>query len=187
MSMPAAPWLQVMALLAYLMEHKNNYGPHLIIVPNAVMVNWKSELNQWLPSVRCVYYVGQKDERARKFTQEVSSLQFNVLVTTYEYIMRDRAKLSKVNLGLLWHLCCCCLGNMVVFTRIIMLQDCCVVVAGQPVPWPCQMHKPCITNAIYRFLPYMMPKDHAASCGAGVCSLHCASGYSETFALDKTR
>ena len=87
-----------MALLAYLMEHKNNYGPHLIIVPNAVMVNWKSELNQWLPTVRCVYYVGRKDERARKFTQEVSSLQFNVLVTTYEYIMRDRAKLSKVKL-----------------------------------------------------------------------------------------
>jgi hypothetical protein len=41
-----------MALIAYLMEHKNNYGPHLIIVPNAVMVNWKSELTQWLPSVR---------------------------------------------------------------------------------------------------------------------------------------
>ena len=87
---------QVMALVAHLMEHKNNYGPHLIIVPNAVMVNWKSELTQWLPSVRCVYYVGHKDERARKFATEVASLQFNVLVTTYEYIMRDRAKLSKV-------------------------------------------------------------------------------------------
>ncbi|BDA42833.1 ATP-dependent helicase BRM [Coccomyxa sp. Obi] len=89
--------VQVMALVAYLMEHKNNYGPHLIIVPNAVMVNWKSELTQWLPSVRCVYYVGHKDERARKFATEVASLQFNVLVTTYEYIMRDRAKLSKVD------------------------------------------------------------------------------------------
>lgn len=85
-----------MALIAYLMEHKNNYGPHLIIVPNAVMVNWKSELTQWLPAVRCVYYVGAKEERARKFAQEVSSLQFNVLVTTYEYIMRDRTRLSKV-------------------------------------------------------------------------------------------
>ncbi len=42
-----------MALLAYLMEQKNNYGPHLIIVPNAVMVNWKAELTQWLPNVRC--------------------------------------------------------------------------------------------------------------------------------------
>ncbi len=43
----------MMALIAYLMEHKNNYGPHLIIVPNAVMVNWKSELSAWLPSARC--------------------------------------------------------------------------------------------------------------------------------------
>ena len=85
-----------MALIAYLMEHKNNYGPHLIIVPNAVMVNWKSELTAWLPSAKCVYYVGHKDERARKYSMEVASLQFNVLVTTYEYIMRDRTKLSKV-------------------------------------------------------------------------------------------
>lgn len=30
-----------MALIAYLMEFKQNYGPHLIIVPNAVLVNWK--------------------------------------------------------------------------------------------------------------------------------------------------
>jgi len=36
--------LQVMALLAYLYEFKQNYGPHLIIVPNAVIVNWKAEL-----------------------------------------------------------------------------------------------------------------------------------------------
>lgn len=43
-----------------------------------------------------MYYVGHKDERARKYAAEVQSLQFNVLVTTYEYIMRDRTRLSKV-------------------------------------------------------------------------------------------
>ena len=42
--------MQVMSLLAYLMQHKGACGPHLIIVPNAVMVNWKSELLRWLPS-----------------------------------------------------------------------------------------------------------------------------------------
>lgn len=89
--------VQVMALIAYLMEKKSNYGPHLIIVPNAVIVNWKSELTQWLPNARCVYYVGQKDERARKYVQEVQPLQFNILVTTYEFIMRDRTKLSKID------------------------------------------------------------------------------------------
>ncbi|KAG1660651.1 hypothetical protein FOA52_008011 [Chlamydomonas sp. UWO 241] len=89
--------VQVMALIAYLMEHKSNCGPHLIIVPNAVMVNWKSELIQWLPTVRCVYYVGGKEERARLYQTDVQPALFNVLVTTYEFIMRDRAKLCKLD------------------------------------------------------------------------------------------
>lgn len=89
--------VQVMALIAYLMEHKDNRGPHLIIVPNSVIVNWKSELTHWLPSARCVYYVGGREERNRLYVQEVQAMQFNILVTTYEFIMRDRAKLSKVD------------------------------------------------------------------------------------------
>ena len=40
-----------------------------------------------------------QDERNKRFASEVASVQFNVLVTTYEYIMRDRAKLSKVRPG----------------------------------------------------------------------------------------
>ncbi|XP_059634204.1 ATP-dependent helicase BRM [Cornus florida] len=89
--------VQVMALIAYLMEFKGNYGPHLIIVPNAVLVNWKSELHTWLPSVSCIFYVGGKEQRSKLFSQEVSALKFNVLVTTYEFIMYDRSKLSKVD------------------------------------------------------------------------------------------
>ncbi|KAE8697592.1 hypothetical protein F3Y22_tig00110621pilonHSYRG00539 [Hibiscus syriacus] len=89
--------VQVMALIAYLMEFKGNYGPHLIIVPNAVMVNWKSELHNWLPSLSCIYYVGGKDQRSRLFSQEVLAMKFNVLVTTYEFIMYDRSKLSKID------------------------------------------------------------------------------------------
>ncbi|KAH6779898.1 transcription regulatory protein SNF2 [Perilla frutescens var. hirtella] len=89
--------VQVMALVAYLMEFKGNYGPHLIIVPNAVLVNWKSELHNWLPTVSCIYYVGGKDQRAKLFSQEVLAMKFNVLVTTYEFIMFDRSKLSKVD------------------------------------------------------------------------------------------
>ncbi|KAL1360464.1 hypothetical protein HN51_005856 [Arachis hypogaea] len=89
--------VQVMALIAYLMEFKGNYGPHLIIVPNAVLVNWKSELHTWLPSVSCIFYVGTKDTRSKLFSQEVMAMKFNVLVTTYEFIMYDRSKLSKVD------------------------------------------------------------------------------------------
>ncbi|XP_058082006.1 ATP-dependent helicase BRM isoform X2 [Magnolia sinica] len=89
--------VQVMALMAYLMEFKGNYGPHLIIVPNAVLVNWKSELHSWLPSASCIFYVGGKDQRSKLFSQVVSAMKFNVLVTTYEFVMYDRAKLSRVD------------------------------------------------------------------------------------------
>ncbi|KAH9316496.1 hypothetical protein KI387_025123, partial [Taxus chinensis] len=88
--------VQVMALIAYLMEFKGNYGPHLIIVPNAVIINWKSELCRWLPAVSTIFYVGTKDHRSKLYTREVSAMKFNVLVTTYEFIMRDCAKLSKI-------------------------------------------------------------------------------------------
>ncbi|KAL3536805.1 hypothetical protein ACH5RR_000171 [Cinchona calisaya] len=89
--------VQVMSLIAYLMEFKGNYGPHLIVVPNAVLVNWKSEFHNWLPSVTCIFYVGGKDQRSKLFSQEVLAMKFNVLVTTYEFIMYDRSKLSKVD------------------------------------------------------------------------------------------
>ncbi|CAD6248433.1 unnamed protein product [Miscanthus lutarioriparius] len=89
--------VQVMALIAYLMEFKGNYGPHLIIVPNAVLVNWKSELLNWLPSASCIFYVGAKDQRQKLFSQEVMAMKFNVLVTTYEFVMFDRSKLSRVD------------------------------------------------------------------------------------------
>ncbi|GJW59673.1 ATP-dependent helicase BRM [Tanacetum coccineum] len=59
---------KVMALIAYLMEYKSNYRPHLIIVPNAVLVNWKSELHNWLPNVSCIYCVGNNDQQAKLFS-----------------------------------------------------------------------------------------------------------------------
>ncbi|XLU20068.1 hypothetical protein S245_056134, partial [Arachis hypogaea] len=64
--------VQVMALIAYFMEFKANYGPLLIIVPNAVLVNWKSKFYNWLPSVSCIFYVGSKDQRSKLFSQLMS-------------------------------------------------------------------------------------------------------------------
>ena len=63
--------IQVMSLVAYLMEKKANYGPHLIIAPKAVIVNWKAELLQWLPGIKCVFYYGDKHVRHPMFQREV--------------------------------------------------------------------------------------------------------------------
>ena len=36
-------------LLAYLKEFKNINGPHLIVCPNSVVLNWEKEFNKWFP------------------------------------------------------------------------------------------------------------------------------------------
>ena len=65
--------VQVCSLIAYLWESKQNYGPHFIIVPNAVIVNWKSEIKLWLKNMQAVYYVGGREERAKIFAAGASA------------------------------------------------------------------------------------------------------------------
>ncbi|KAJ0966633.1 hypothetical protein J5N97_023550 [Dioscorea zingiberensis] len=57
----------------------------------------QSELRKWLPSISCIFYIGTKDQRLSLFSQEVLALRFNVLVTSYEFVMHDRTKLSKID------------------------------------------------------------------------------------------
>jgi ATP-dependent helicase STH1/SNF2 len=45
-----------------------------------------------VPSPLQVVYKGAPDERKRLFKEEVESGQFNVLLTTYEYIMKDKVR-----------------------------------------------------------------------------------------------
>ena len=64
-----------------------------MIVPNAVIPNWKKEFKRWAPELETVIYHGRKDHREKVFNQflktEVDGRQkFNVCLTTYEYIIR---------------------------------------------------------------------------------------------------
>jgi SNF2 family DNA or RNA helicase len=59
--------LQVISLLCYLMETKNDRGPFLVVVPSSVLSGWISELNFWAPSINKVAYFGPPEERRRLF------------------------------------------------------------------------------------------------------------------------
>lgn len=89
--------MQVLALIAYLMENEKNRGPHIIIVPNAVVINWKNEIKRWLgDDIKALIYVGNQDERKNLWSNDVTDVRFNILVTSYEFVMRDRARLSRI-------------------------------------------------------------------------------------------
>lgn len=89
--------IQTISLIAYLMENKGVTGPHLIVAPKAVLPNWIHEFSTWAPSIHAVLYDGRLDER-KAMREEISrDGKFNVLITHYDLIMRDKAFLKKIH------------------------------------------------------------------------------------------
>ncbi|VDD82876.1 unnamed protein product [Mesocestoides corti] len=88
--------IQTIGLITYLMEKKRVNGPYLIIVPLSVMANWAMEFEKWAPSVKKILYKGSPQCR-RALQNQIKAAKFNVLLTTYEYIIKDKSALSKVN------------------------------------------------------------------------------------------
>jgi len=87
--------IQTIALVSYLMEHKKLNGPYLIIVPLSTISNWMMEFDKWAPAVIKMPYKGSPNAR-RLVLPQLKSGKFNVLITTYEYVMKDKANLSKI-------------------------------------------------------------------------------------------
>jgi len=91
--------------MAHIAEHKNVWGPFLIIVPVSTLYNWQNELEKFCPALRVLPYFGTAEERKRlgKFLDPKnlcnSNLQIHVLVTSYNLIcnnQKDQAKLMRV-------------------------------------------------------------------------------------------
>jgi SNF2 family DNA or RNA helicase len=53
-------------LLAHLASEKGIWGPHLIIVPTSILINWEIELKRWCPALSVLVYFGTNKERKEK-------------------------------------------------------------------------------------------------------------------------
>lgn len=88
--------IQTISLISYLMEYKNNNGPFLVVVPLSTLSNWVNEFNKWAPSIIKVIYKGAPEQRKKIFKDDIESKMFNVLLTTYEYTMKDKNLLRRL-------------------------------------------------------------------------------------------
>jgi SWI/SNF-related matrix-associated actin-dependent regulator of chromatin subfamily A member 5 len=94
--------LQTIAFLAYLRENRGVRGPHMVIVPKSVVGNWMREIKKWCPAIRAVRMGGTKAERLHFETEHLPKdpatgrYHWDVLVTSYEGLLRERGKLSKI-------------------------------------------------------------------------------------------
>ncbi|SPO00505.1 probable component of SWI/SNF global transcription activator complex [Cephalotrichum gorgonifer] len=87
--------IQTISLITYLIEKKQQMGPYLVIVPLSTLTNWNLEFEKWAPSIARIVYKGPPNVRKQQ-QEKIRQGRFQVLLTTYEYIIKDRPILSKI-------------------------------------------------------------------------------------------
>ncbi|GBE80854.1 hypothetical protein SCP_0305740 [Sparassis crispa] len=81
--------IQTIALLAHLACDRGIWGPHLIIVPTSVLLNWEMEFKKFLPGFKILSYHGNTKRRKELRQGWNNKYHFNVCVTSYTLASRD--------------------------------------------------------------------------------------------------
>lgn len=87
--------LQTISLLGFLRQYKGIVGPHLIIVPKSTLGNWMNEINRWCPDITAVRFHGSQEERKKQVSEDIVYGKFDVVVTTYEVVTKEKGHLTK--------------------------------------------------------------------------------------------
>ncbi|KAJ3543948.1 hypothetical protein NM208_g3320 [Fusarium decemcellulare] len=82
--------IQTIALLAHLACHHEVWGPHLVVVPTSVMLNWEMEFKKWCPGFKILAYYGSQEERKRKRQGWNNDDVWNVCITSYQLVLQDQ-------------------------------------------------------------------------------------------------
>ena len=87
--------LQTIAFLGYLRFITGITGPHLVVVPKSTLDNWNREFTRWIPEVNVLVLQGAKEERHELINDRLIDEKFDVCVTSYEMILREKSHLKK--------------------------------------------------------------------------------------------
>jgi len=87
--------IMTISLLAWLAERRGIWGPHLIVVPTSVMLNWEVEFKKWCPGLKVMSYFGSQKERRRKRQGWSKRNSFHVCITSYKLVVQDASSFRR--------------------------------------------------------------------------------------------
>lgn len=87
--------LQTISFLGYLRHICDIKGPHLIAVPKSTLDNWHREFKRWTPEVNVLVLQGAKEDRHALINERLVDEKFDVCITSYEMILREKSHLKK--------------------------------------------------------------------------------------------
>lgn len=91
--------LQTISLIGYMKHFRDISGPHMVIAPKSTLTNWINEFKRWCPSIKAVCLIGDANKRAALVRDVLMGDKsgWDVCVTSYEMIIREKAVLKKFN------------------------------------------------------------------------------------------
>ncbi|CAH1786967.1 unnamed protein product [Owenia fusiformis] len=98
---------QTISFLVYLHGRKKCSSPHIVLCPLSVINNWQTEIARFAPCLRLQSYLGDKDSRQdlrheiKKRKRETGEMPFDVILTTYEILLKDEGFFASWNWGCL--------------------------------------------------------------------------------------
>ena len=87
--------IQTISLLAHLAVEHEVWGPHLIVVPASVMLNWEVEFKKFLPGFKILTYYGNQEERRQKRKGWMDNDKWHVCITSYDLAINDKQTFKK--------------------------------------------------------------------------------------------
>lgn len=87
--------VQTVSFLSWLRNDRGQEGPSLVVAPLSVIPAWCDTFNTWAPDLNYLVYLGPEDARSIIRNHEMlvdgnpKKPKFNVLVTSYEFILQD--------------------------------------------------------------------------------------------------
>jgi SWI/SNF-related matrix-associated actin-dependent regulator of chromatin subfamily A member 5 len=68
-----------------------------VIVPKITLGKWRKEITDWCPSLRLMYFYGTNEEREEQRLQLRDSTSFDVILTTFETVIKEKNELKRLS------------------------------------------------------------------------------------------